>query len=466
MEWNKILSDKENKKKYIEYVKEWENKIHSLLEFNPDRTVSVKTESSNPLSGIPYVVKDNIAIKDYHLTCGSKMLENFISFYDATIVEKLNSVGAIPVGKSNMDEFGMGSSTDNSSLAVTNNPWDLERVAGGSSGGSAAAVAAGLVPFALGTDAGGSVRQPASFCGVYGLKPTYGVVSRYGVAASASSLDSVGIFSRDLNMTETIFDLLKGKDDLDQTTFDYPKEEKNLSQKSVFGYFGGDLDLSEPVKKAYKNCIDILKAKGYETKEIVIPDLEYAVPAYYVIISAEVSTSFAKYNGIRYGYRSKGADSPISLMEKTRGEGFGEETKLRILLGTYVLRSEFKEKYFIKAQKIRTKVINDINSLFRSIDLLLLPVFPTTAFKHGSIELSQPQRRVAAKFNAISNLAGIPALSFPAGIYENLPVGLQFCAPFCGEKLLFQAAAVIAEEIPVPKVSGFKTIEEICSTNK
>ncbi|MCL2792597.1 MAG: Asp-tRNA(Asn)/Glu-tRNA(Gln) amidotransferase subunit GatA [Spirochaetaceae bacterium] len=461
MIWNNVLKNTEYKKKYVEYVKNWEEKIHSLLVFDPDRPTPGKAEGGSALSNIPYVVKDNIAVKDFRFTCGSKILENFVSLYDAAVIEKLNTLGAVPIGKSNMDEFGMGSSTDNSALAITNNPWDLERVAGGSSGGSAAAVAAGITPFALGTDTGGSIRQPASFCGVYGLKPTYGSVSRYGAVAYASSLDVIGVLARDISMTETVFDLIKGKDEQDQTTTEYIEDKRNL-QKPVFGYLVGDLGLSDSVAKAYKNCIDILKSKGYEVKEIAIPSLEYVIPAYYTISTAEASANLAKFNGIRYGYRSKGTESPLALMKKSRSEGFGEEVKLRILLGTYVLRSGFQDKYYIKAQKIRTKIINDFNNIFGNIDLVVAPAFPTAAFRHGNADLSPYQQRLADKFSAIANLAGIPALSFPAGVYDNLPVGLQFFAPHYSEKLLFNAAKIIAEEIPVPKVPGFKTIEEIC----
>jgi len=233
----------------------------------------------------------------------------------------------------------------------------------------------------------------------------------------------------------------------------------------VFAYLGGDLGLTEPVKQVYKNNIDILKAKGYEVKEISFPALEYAAPAYFTIASAEASTNLARYNGIRYGHRSNNANSPTELMKKTRQEGFGEDIKLRILLGTYVLRSGLKEKYLIKAQKIRTKIINDLNSLFKSADLLILPTFPTYAFKHGNTGLTPHQQRESAKFNVIANLAGIPALSFPAGLCDDLPVGLQFVAPMFAEKLLFQAAEIISEEIPVPKVPGFKTLEEICKAS-
>ncbi len=462
MKWNDVLKDADKKEKYTDYVRQWESRIHSLLEFNPDRTLPGGGKGEGLFAGVPYAVKDNIAVKDYHLTCGSKILENFISPYDADVIEKLNASGAVPVGKSNMDEFGMGSSTDNSALAVTNNPWDTERVAGGSSGGPAAAVAAGIVPFALGSDTGGSVRQPASFCGVYGLKPTYGSVSRYGLVAYASSLDVIGVLSRELETVRNVFRLIRGRDEKDQTTIDYPASEATVPDKPVFGCLGGELGLSSPVEKAYKNCIETLRKKGYQVKEVSIPALDYVIPSYYTIATAEASANLARFNGVRYGYRSRNAETPLELMKKTRHEGFGDEVKLRILLGTYVLRSGFQDRYYLKAQKIRTKIINDLNLLFGSLDLLLLPAFPVTAFRHGSADLTQYQQKVSDKFTATANLAGIPALSFPSGVYEGLPVGLQLFAPHCGEELLFRAAGIIAGEIPVPVVPGFKSIDEIC----
>lgn len=461
MKWNEILKKTEKRKKYESYVRQWEEKIHSLLEFNPDRVNENSRDPGGYFDGMPYAVKDNIAVRDYRLTCGSKILENFIAPYNATAVEKLEDAGAVPVGKCNMDEFGMGSSTDNSALAVTSNPWDTERVAGGSSGGAAAAVAAGLVPFALGSDTGGSVRQPAAFCGVYGLKPTYGAVSRYGLVAYASSLDVIGVLSRDITLLENVFNSIRGRDDNDQTSIDYAPA-REAREKPVFGYLGGDLGLSPQISEAYSDCIKMLSGKGYEVREISIPALEYVIPAYYTIATAEASANLARYNGVRYGYRSKGAETPLDLMKKTRHEGFGDEVKLRILLGTYVLRSGFQDRYYIRAQKIRTKIINDLNSLFASTDLILLPAFPTAAFRHGSADLTQYQQKVADKFTATANLAGIPALSFPAGIYDRLPAGLQLFAPHCAEEQLFRAARIIAEEIPVPAVRGYRAIEEVC----
>ena len=462
MMWKKVLTDTENRKKYVDYAGKWEEKINCLLEFNPERAIPENSSADSMFHGVPYAVKDNIAVKDYHLTCGSKILKDFVSPYSSTAVQKLEAEGAVPVGKCNMDEFGMGSSNDNSALAVTTNPWDTERVAGGSSGGPAAAVAAGLVPFSLGSDTGGSVRQPAAFCGVYGLKPTYGAVSRYGLVAYASSLDVIGVLSRDISILENVFNVIKGRDENDQTSIDYPSVPPAVSEKPVFGFLGGDLGLSPAVEKGYRGCIGMLEKKGYSVKEVKIPSLDYVIPSYYTIATAEASANLARYNGIRYGYRSGSAETPLELMKKTRHEGFGDEVKLRILLGTYVLRSGFQDRYYIKAQKIRTKIINDLNALFGGINLLLLPAFPTAAFRHGESELTQYQQKIADKFTATANLAGIPALSFPAGIYDSLPVGLQLFAPHCMEKQLFRAAGIIAREIPVPEVPGYKSIDEIC----
>ena len=345
MSWNKVCSGRENTEKYLKYIKEQEGRIHSLLEYRIETDESAGGKEDGMLSGMPFAVKDNIAVKGFKLTCGSKMLENLISPYDATAVEKLKNKGCIPAGKTNMDEFGMGSSTDNSALAVTNNPWDPERVTGGSSGGSAAAVAAGIVPFALGSDTGGSVRQPASFCGVYGLKPTYGAVSRYGLVSYASSLDVIGILSRELEIIEEVFKTVRGIDVNDQTSIRYEDaDELNLPENPVFSVLKNLKGLSEEVEQAYNNAVEVLKNKGYEVREIELPVLDYVVPAYYTIATAEASANLARYNGVRYGYRSSKGETPSELMKMTRDEGFGDEVKLRILLGTYVLRSGFQDR--------------------------------------------------------------------------------------------------------------------------
>ena len=390
-------------------------------------------------------VKDNIAVEGMHLTCGSKMLKDFVSPYDATAVAKLKEAGAVCVGKTNLDEFGMGSSTDNSALAVTNNPWDLERVCGGSSGGSAAAVAAGLVPFALGTDTGGSIRQPASFCGVYGLKPTYGVVSRFGLVAYASSLEVCGVLADSVDMTRRVFEVVKGKDDSDQTSIDHVPASAETDTVAVLS---GDLGLKPEVEAAYKKAVEGLKAAGYKIIDVELPMLDYGIAAYYTIAMAEASANLARYNGVRYGHRSAAAEGFEDLVRKSRDEGFGDEVKLRILLGTYVLRSGFQDQYYTRAQKIRTAVRNEFDSVFERAGLIMLPAFPTAAFKHGDQSLDQFQQKLADKFTVAANLAGNPAMSVPVSVENGLPVGMQLMGPVFAEERIFQAAEKLAEILP------------------
>ena len=443
-----VLKTPEDRKAFAEQVLAADKSIHSFLELDAEKKSCQNPEG--PLAYIPCGVKDNIAVKDFHLTCASKILENFVSPYNATAVEKLEAAGAIVVGKTNMDEFGMGSSTDFSAFGGTNNPWNKECVTGGSSGGSAAAVAAGLVPFALGSDTGGSIRQPAAFCGVYGLKPTYGSVSRYGLVAYASSLDVIGVLSKDLELTEKVFKVIRGQDWHDQTSIACPEEPaKPKNGKLSFTYLEGDLGLTPEIEKGYKALIQAIKDKGFEIKGVQVPSLEYVIPVYYTIATAEASANLARYNGIRYGHRSKEGETPMDLMEKSRNEGFGDEVKLRILLGTYVLRSGFQDQYYIKAQKIRTKVIDDFKNIFSTSDIFVAPAFPSQAFKHGNAGLTAYQQKVADKFTVTANLTGMPALSIPVGVEKGLPVGMQLFANYCSENLLFDAARELSDVFPV-----------------
>ncbi len=443
-----VLKIPEDRKAFQEQVSAADKGIHSFLEL--DATKKECKNPSGPLAFIPFGVKDNIAVEGFHLTCASKILENFVSPYNATAVEKLEAAGGIVVGKTNMDEFGMGSSTDFSAFGGTNNPWNKECVTGGSSGGSAAAVAAGLVPVALGSDTGGSIRQPAAFCGVYGLKPTYGAVSRYGLVAYASSLDVIGVLSKDLDLTEKVFNVIKGQDWHDQTSIAYPSEPaKPVKGRLSFTYLEGDLGLSPEIEKGYKALIKAIKDKGFEIKGVQVPSLEYVIPVYYTIATAEASANLARYNGIRYGHRSKEGETPMDLMEKSRNEGFGDEVKLRILLGTYVLRSGFQDQYYIKAQKIRTKIIDDFKNIFSTSDIFVAPAFPSQAFKHGNAGLTPYQQKVADKFTVTANLTGMPALSIPVGVENGLPVGMQLFANYCSENLLFDAARELADVFPV-----------------
>jgi len=438
---------------YVSYAQQWEKKIGSFLSFRPDQVPD--SAVAGPLEGLPFGVKDNIAVKGFPLTCGSKMLADLVSPYDATIVERLKAAGAQVIGKTNLDEFGMGSSTENSALGKTNNPWDTARVAGGSSGGSAAAVAAGLVPFALGTDTGGSVRQPASFCGVYGFKPTYGVMSRYGLTAYASSLETPGIFAKDLDLLETVFDIAKGKDDNDQTSLDAemmtPRPVKTIAILEDLA------DLDPAVKSVYDQTCASLQKLGFELVAVKLSTLEYAVPAYYTIATAEASSNLARFNGIRYGLRPVYAENHEHLVRQSRSAGFGNEVKTRIMVGTYVLRSGFQDQYYTKAQKVRTLIRNDLQKVFDRADLLLTPTFPTPAFVHGDRSMNEFQQKLADKFTVTANLTGIPALSFPAGLVTGLPVGMQFSAPAFCEGRLFEAARRFAETFAVPDCPGAST---------
>jgi len=445
------LDSREKRVGYASRVRDIDRGIGAFLEFDPQRLFDAAEEESaagpasernssaeeGALSGIPFAVKDNIAVKGFRLTCGSRILSDFTSPYTATAVEKMMAAGALMVGKTNLDEFGMGSSTDNSALQRTHNPWDPTRVAGGSSGGSAAAVAAGMVPCALGSDTGGSIRQPASFCGVYGLKPTYGSVSRFGLVAYASSLEGIGVLSASLPVMKTAFEVIKGADEHDQTSGTAAGPPAGTRTIGVVKNIDG---LSPGVDRGYKNTIEELRSLGYEVMELDLPILEYVIPAYYTIASAEASANLARYAGIRYGYQNDMAEDPRELTETSRDQGFGPEVKMRILLGTFVLRSGFQEQYYIRAQKIRTALRNEFDRLFRGTDVLMMPTFPVQAFQHDSTDMDQFQQKMADKFTATANLAGIPALAFPTGFEDGLPVGMQFMAPMYAEERLFKAA--------------------------
>ncbi|MBI9104132.1 MAG: Asp-tRNA(Asn)/Glu-tRNA(Gln) amidotransferase subunit GatA [Spirochaetales bacterium] len=466
-EWKKALG--EGKSDYTAQVLAIEKNIGSFLEFDPGKGKKTaaafkanyiaddSATAGTSLEGLPFAVKDNIAVKGFSLTCGSKILKNFTSPYSATAVEKLMNAGAVPVGKTNMDEFGMGSSTDDSALGRTNNPWDENRVVGGSSGGSAAAVAAGLAAFSLGSDTGGSVRQPAAFCGVYGLKPTYGVVSRYGLVAYASSLEVVGALSRDINILKEVFEVMRGKDILDNTSVAHPADKNNgeseklapLEEGAAIGVLSGNLGLAPAIAESYAASTRALMDLGYKVHEVELPTLEWVVPAYYTIATAEASANLARFNGIKYGLRVSGADNPDDLVRDSRHEGFGPEVKLRILLGTYVLRSGFQDRYYIKSQKIRTAIREDFKKVFDSASAIMMPVFPTQAFPHGEAGLDPFQQKVADKFTSAANLAALPAMSVPTMNIDGLPTGIQFMAPTFREDRLFTLAEKFKDVFPV-----------------
>ena len=449
--WKGVLSTPESVKKYKEYISAWEKKIGSLLEWKLPGEGSDSKDS--PLAGVPFAVKDNIAVEGYKLTCGSKILEFVKAPYTATGVKNLQNAGGVVMGKTNLDEFGMGSSTDNSALQKTSNPYDASRVAGGSSGGSAAAVAAGIVPYALGTDTGGSVRQPSGFCGIYGLKPTYGVVSRYGLTAYASSLEVCGVCARTVDTTRTVFHAMRGMDEMDQTTIGY--EQVSAEAKTVGVLKIAEGSLSDDVAASYDTSKKRLEKLGYDVKEIEIPAMEYVVPAYYTIATAEASANLARFNGMRYGLSPIFAESPDDLMRYSRNLGFGEEVKTRILLGTFVLRSGFQDQYYVRAQKIRTLIRQELDEIFAGCDVIMLPLFPTAAFHHGQSDLTSFQQKQADLYTCLANLTGAPALAVPSSLEKGLPVGVQFMAPPCAEDRLFNVAENLEKEFPAPEPAGY-----------
>lgn len=406
--------------------------------------------TDQPLLGVPVAIKANIADQGQPLTCASKILENFVAPYDATVVSKLKASGAVIIGRANLDEFAMGSSTENSSSGLTRNPWSNAHIPGGSSGGSAAAVSAGFCAGALGSDTGGSIRQPASFCGCVGLKPSYGRVSRFGLTAFASSLDQIGPLGREVRDTASMLNVIAGHDGNDSTSV--PQEAEDFTQtlgEDIKGlkvglpkeYFVDGMD--PQVKFAVDAAIEQYSKLGAEVEEISLPHTEYAIATYYIICTAEASANLARFDGIRYGARVDGKD-PIELYSKTRGAGFGSEVKRRIILGTYVLSSGYYDAYYLRAQKTRTLIRQDFQKAFEKVDVLLTPTVPTPAFKIGEKSMDPLQMYLTDIFTISANLVGNCGISLPCGFSENpkLPIGLQLMGkPFEESKLLKSAYA-------------------------
>ena len=454
------VSSREITQSFLDRIDALEPQIHAFITLTrekalkaaqeaDDRRARLKKEGADipVLLGLPLAVKDVLCLAGMRATCGSKILEDFVPPFNATAVKKLLDVGVVTLGKTNTDEFAMGSSTENSAYGVTHNPWNLKRVPGGSSGGSAAAVAAMFAPAALGTDTGGSVRQPASFCGVTGIKPTYGRVSRYGLIAYGSSLDTVGVLARTAEDVEMLFRLMAGFDERDATTVDTPVSEaacldisnaKGLRIGVPKEYF--IKGIQPDVEKAVRGAIKVYESLGAEIVEISLPHTEYALPVYYLIAPAEASANLARYDGVRYGLRVEDG-SMLEMFFRSRGRGFGAEVKRRIMLGTYALSAGYYDAYYGQAQKVRTLIRSDFDNAFKKVDAIAAPVAPTTAFKiggHGDDPLAMYLEDV---FTLPANLAGVPGLAFPVGFdAEGLPVGMQLMGRHFDESTLFRLA--------------------------
>ena len=460
---NKELTIKEINEAYIKQIKEKEPEVQAfiteLTEQGMEQAKKIQERMDNgeklgDLAGIPIGIKDIICTKGVKTTCASKMLENFVAPYDATVMKKINDEEMIDLGKLNMDEFAMGGSTEYSYFKKTRNPWDLTRVPGGSSGGSAAAVAANMVPWALGTDTGGSIRQPASLCGVVGLKPTYGLVSRYGVIAFASSLDQVGVFTKDVQDCAMLLNVIAGYDEMDTTSVDVGSKDYTKSlQKNVKGLkigvpkeFYGE-GINSEVKLALEIAIAKYKEMGAEIEEFSLDIANYALATYYIIACAEASSNLGRYDGIRYTYRAPEAKTLKEIYKKSRSEAFGAEVKRRIILGTYVLSSGYYDAYYKKAQQVRTLVMNEFNKAFEKYDVIITPTSPTTAFKIGE-KSTNPMEMYLADICTVSvNIAGLPGISIPCGIdSKGLPIGMQIVGKKFDEETIIKAAYAYEQE--------------------
>jgi aspartyl-tRNA(Asn)/glutamyl-tRNA(Gln) amidotransferase subunit A len=461
---------------YVERAEKFNPSIHAYLRITGEQAIQRARAADDlwsahrrggsapgPLTGLPIAVKDVLCVKGYPCTAGSRILENFIPPYTATSVDRLQSAGAIVLGKTNTDEFAMGSSTENSAFGMTKNPWDTSRVPGGSSGGSAAAVAARMAPIALGTDTGGSIRQPAAYCGVVGLKPSYGRVSRYGLIAFGSSLDCVGVLARTVEDAAFLLEIMAGHDPMDSTSMPDkvpPYRKKLLGEPDLHGirigipkeYFLPGLQ--PDVDRLVRDAIAVLQALGAETREISLPNTDYALPVYYMVAPAEASANLARYDGVRFGLRR---ESPglWDMYDGTRGAGFGPEVKRRIMLGTYALSTGYYDAYYGQAQKVRTLIKAEFEKAFQSVDVIASPVTPTTAFRAGE-KVDNPLAMYMEDLLTLpASLAGVPGISLPCGRdAQGLPVGLQLSGPFLGEETLlrvgwsFQQATRWHKEMP------------------
>jgi aspartyl-tRNA(Asn)/glutamyl-tRNA(Gln) amidotransferase subunit A len=450
------LSSVELTKACLERIQEVEPKVHALVTITDELALSQAEKADqliaggdiHPLTGIPVVIKDNMCTKGVPTTCSSRMLQNFVPPYDATVVEKLNNCGAVIIGKANMDEFAMGSSTEHSAFFATHNPWDLSRVPGGSSGGSAVAVATDETIHALGSDTGGSIRQPAGFCSVTGLKPTYGRVSRYGLVAFASSLDQIGPLTKDVTDCAIVLNAIAGYDSRDSTSVPYPVPDytqcltTDLSGLTIGvpkEYFVEGMQAE--VEVAMRAAISKLEQLGAGVEwEVSLPHTRYALAAYYIIAPSEASANLARYDGVKYGFSYQDVDSMWEAMDKTRQFGFGDEVKRRIMLGTYALSAGYYDAYYLKAQKVRTLIRQEFDRAFEKFDALITPTSPTVPFKIGEKVDDPLQMYLSDVCTLPINIAGLPAISIPAGFADGLPIGMQIIGKPFGEETLLKIA--------------------------
>ena len=453
---NKKISSSELTEKIFDRINAVEGKVQAYVTLTKEEAIKQaraaderikQNKDITPLTGIPIAIKDNMCTKGVLTTCSSKILENYIAPYDATVVSKLKRAGAVIVGKTNMDEFAMGSSTENSAIHLTSNPWNLKAVPGGSSGGSAAAVAADEAILATGSDTGGSIRQPASFCGVVGLKPTYGRISRYGLVAFASSLDQIGPLAKDTTDAAILLGMMAGFDKKDSTSVDLPVPDykkalvNNVKELriGIIKELMGD-GIAEDVKSALKKAIKKYEELGAKIEEVSLPSFEYAVSTYYLIAPAEASSNLARFDGVKFGHRSKNAPDLITMYMNTKQEGFGPEVKRRIMIGTYALSAGYYDAYYLKALKVRTLIKQDFEKAFEKCDVLVSPTSPTVAFNIGE-KANDPLAMYLSDIATIPiNLAGVPAISLPCGMSNGLPIGMQLIGKIFDEETLLRTA--------------------------
>ena len=446
-------------------VEKLDGDVQAFLALNKEQATAqaaeldqVPFEERGPLFGMPIGVKDNIVTEGLETTCASKILEGFMPIYDATVVKKLRDAGMVTIGKLNMDEFAMGSSNENSAYKTTKNPWNLNHVPGGSSGASAAAVAAGEVPFSLGSDTGGSIRQPAAYCGVVGMKPTYGRVSRFGLVAFASSLDQIGPITRNVTDNALLLEAISGVDEMDSTSVDVPVPNyvaalngdiKGL-RIAVPKEFLGE-GVGEAARQSVLDALEVLKGLGATVDEVSLPHSKYALAAYYILSSSEASSNLSRFDGIRYGYRSENATNLLDLYKKTRAEGFGDEVKRRIMLGTYSLSAGTYDAYYKKAQQVRTLIKQDYDKVFENYDVIIGPTAPTAAFEIGQ-NINDPLTMYANDILTIPiNLAGVPAISVPCGFENGLPLGLQIIGKHFDEETIYRVAYAYEQQTDYTK---------------